>query len=59
MFFVPPIRVELLTLKTEASKSSLPEDMDSRGLSRLIDLKRPLEDRKSGMPAWTDMPAPV
>jgi hypothetical protein len=28
-------------------------------LSRLIDLKRPSDDRKSGMPAWTDIPAPV
>ena len=52
-------RPSLLTLKTDASKSSFPDDMVSRGLSRLIDLKRPSDDRKSGMPAWTDIPAPV
>ena len=46
-------------MKTDASNSSFPDDMVSRGLSRLIDLKRPSDDRKSGMPASTDIPAPV
>lgn len=42
------------TLKTEASKRSLP---DAR-LSRLRVRKRPRGERKSGMPAWTEIPAP-
>jgi hypothetical protein len=59
IFILCSYRPSLLTLKTDASKSSFPDDIVSRGLSRLIDFKRPSEDRKSGMPAWTDIPAPV
>jgi hypothetical protein len=47
-----------LTLNTEASNSSLPDVIASFGLSRLIVWKRPSDDRKSGMPACTDIPAP-
>lgn len=50
---------ERLTLNTLASNNSLPDDMASLGLSFFNVWKSPSEDRKSGMPAWTDIPAPV
>jgi len=46
------------TLNTDASNRSFPELMSSRGLSRLRVLKSPSDERKSGMPAWTEIPAP-
>jgi hypothetical protein len=46
------------TLKTEASKRSFPDARFSRGLSRFRARKRPSGERKSGIPAWTEIPAP-
>ena len=51
--------VKALTLNTDASKRSFPEERASFGLSRFRVWNKPVGDRKSGMPAWTEMPAPV
>ena len=47
-----------LTLNTDASKRSLPDVRASLGLSRLRLWNKPVGDRKSGIPACTEMPAP-
>jgi hypothetical protein len=48
----------MLTLNTLASKRSLPDVTSSFGLFIFNDLNKPSEERKSGIPAATDIPAP-
>lgn len=61
MHFISSLRSKLNehTLNTDASKRSLPDERLSLGLSRLSVLKRPSEERKSGIPACTEIPAPI
>ena len=51
------VDVDVSSWYTDASKRSLPEDLSL--CSFLSVLKRPVADRKSGIPAETEMPAPA